>query len=94
VETSRKTKVTDRWILNHLEKKFQLKNVVIGKISKEYRHRLTHQLIHAVFIRIIVDKKINLAPENSLILVPKDHLIDYPVPRLVEQYLTDEELIK
>ena len=94
VETSRKTKVTDRWILDHLGKKTGLKNVVIGKISKEYRHRLTHQLIHAVFIRIIVDKKIAPAPENSLILVRKDHLNDYPVPRLVEQYLTDEELIK
>jgi adenine-specific DNA glycosylase len=94
VETTDKITVTDKWILNQLEERFGLKDVVISKVSKEYRQRLTHQLIHAVFIRIIVHKKIETAPENSLILVRKDHLADYPVPRLIEQYLTDEELIK
>jgi A/G-specific adenine glycosylase len=94
VETNRKTAITDRWILDHLDEKIKTKDVTVGKVSKEYRQRLTHQLIHAVFIRIIVHKKINTANENSLILVRKDHLAEYPVPRLIEQYLTDEELIK
>jgi A/G-specific adenine glycosylase len=62
-------------------------------ISAEYRHLLTHQRIHACFIRLIVDKKINDPVLNSLILVEQNEIINYPVPRLIERYLKAQELI-
>jgi adenine-specific DNA glycosylase len=93
-ELPQKTEVNDDFIINSLKKRFDLKDVVINGISKEYKQRLSHQLIHAVFIKIIVHKKVKLAHENSLILVPEKHLIDYPVPRLIERYVTDEKIIK
>ncbi len=92
-ELPRKAEVNDKFIMNNLKKKFDLKNVVIDGISKEYRQRLSHQLIYAVFIKIIVHKKISFAHENSLILVPEKHLINYPVPRLIERYITHEKII-
>jgi len=93
-ELPQKTEVNDEFIMNNLKKKINMKHVVVDGISKEYKQRLSHQLIHAVFIKIIVHKKVKFAHENSLILVPEKHLIDYPVPRLIERYVTDEKIIK
>ncbi len=92
-EMPAKTEIRDAFILNTLKEKLNLKNVVIEGVSKEYQQQLSHQLIHAVFVKIIVHKKLKPAPENSLILVPEDHLINYPVPRLIDRYLTDNKLI-
>jgi A/G-specific adenine glycosylase len=63
-------------------------------ISVEYQHQLTHQRIHARFIRLFVDKKIFVPEQNRLILVGLNELINYPVPRLIERYLEEQALIK
>jgi len=66
----------------------------IKHISDEYVHLLTHQRIHAVFIRIIVENFPLKTIENDLLLINKNDIEKYPVPRLVEQYLQDQKLIK
>jgi A/G-specific adenine glycosylase len=66
----------------------------IEAISDEYRHQLTHQKIHAVFIKIIVNKNTEQLPEKSLLLVDENEIINYPVPRLLERYLQDQEILK
>ena len=63
-------------------------------ISDEYRHQLTHQKIHAVFIRIIVDKNSGPLSEKTILLVDENELINYPVPRLLERYLQDQKILK
>ena len=83
--------VNDDLISNKLQEEFGLKGVNVTKVSKEYSHRLTHQLIHAIFIKINVNKKIDYSNEKSLILVNQNSLIDYPVPSLIERYLNDQK---
>jgi len=66
----------------------------IKHISHEYIHLLTHQRIHAVFIRIIVENFPENRLENNVLLINQNDIENYPVPRLVEQYLQDQKLIK
>lgn len=66
----------------------------VKNISEIYHHQLTHQKIYAQFITLIVNKKINLNGDNSLLLVKIENLINYPVPRLIERYLHDQGIIK
>ena len=82
--------ILDKLALNPLlkEQKF-----CIQSVSDEYQHQLTHQKIYAVFIRIIVDKNSKQLSEKSILLVDKNELINYPVPRLLERYLQDQEIL-
>ena len=93
IESEQGLVVNDDLICNKLQEMFGLKEVKITEVSKEYRHKLTHQLIHAIFIKLNVNKKINLSNEKTLILVNKNNLIDYPVPRLIERYLIDQKIL-
>ncbi len=63
----------------------------VSSVSREYCHQLTHQKIHAVFIHLIVDKKPAGFAENALILVDEKKIDNYPVPRLLDRYLQDQE---
>ncbi len=65
---------------------------VVQSISTIYQHQLTHQRIFAVFIRIILKEKPKLL-KNSLLLVDKNNLKNYPVPKLIDRYLQDQELL-
>ena len=69
-------------------------NFRLKSVSVEYLHQLTHQKIHAVFLRIIVDKNFKQLSEKPLLLVDENKLIHYPVPRLLERYLQDQEILK
>ncbi len=93
IETDQKVELSDHIILNMLVQNFNLKNPLIRLVSKEYIHKLTHQTIHATFIQVKVDKKIN-KPEKFVILAHKNKLIEYPVPRLIDQFLTDYKILK
>lgn len=73
---------------------FSKQKFSVASISDEYRHQLTHQKIHAVFIRLIVDKNSEQLSEKSILLVNQNELINYPVPRLLERYLQDQEILK
>lgn len=63
-------------------------------ISSEYIHLLSHQKIHAYFIRIIVDKKLENNRDKSLLLINKKEIGKYPVPRLIDRYLKEHKIIK
>ncbi|MCF6170195.1 MAG: A/G-specific adenine glycosylase [Bacteroidales bacterium] len=69
-------------------------NFNIKSVSNEYRHQLTHQKIHAVFIHLIVNKNTGQLSDNSVFLVDENKLITYPVPRLLERYLQDQKILK
>lgn len=65
----------------------------VKHLSETYFHLLTHRKIHARFCHIIVDKLPQLKDEKSLLLINKKDIINYPVPRLIEKYLTARNLI-
>ncbi|MEJ2595312.1 MAG: A/G-specific adenine glycosylase [bacterium] len=65
----------------------------IQYISPVYIHQLTHQRIHATFLRLIVNKKINHPFFNSLPLVTQREIVEYPVPRLIDRYLREQKII-
>lgn len=66
----------------------------IQNISKTYRHQLTHQQINAVFIKLFVNNSDQFAGENSILLINKNSIMNYPVSRLIERYLQDQKMIK
>lgn len=66
----------------------------VANVSEVYIHKLSHQQIHATFIRLIVDKKLHLPIVNSLTLVDKNKIVEYPVPRLIDRYLREQQIIK
>lgn len=65
----------------------------VNNISHEYIHLLTHQRIHAVFIRVFVENFPEQFPGKGLLLIEKNKIEKYPVPRLLEQYLQDQKLV-
>ncbi len=65
------------------------------KLIEWYRiHKLIHQHIHAKFIGLIVNKKIDLPIFNSLTLVLKNKIVEYTVSRLIDRYLREQKIIK
>jgi len=92
VETDHKLELNDDMITGMLLQNFNLEDPLIRLVSKEYIHKLTHQSIHATFVQVNVDKKLD-KHEKFVILAPKNKLIDYPVPRLIEQFLMDYNIL-
>ena len=70
-----------------------LKQFHIKNISENYIHQLTHQQINAVFIRLIVNNIEKIEAENSILLNSQKKITDYPVSRLTERYMQDQEII-
>jgi len=54
-------------------------------VSRLYTHQLTHQKLHARFYRFHAGREMEL----PFMAVPAGDLPGYPIPRLVERYLTD-----
>jgi A/G-specific adenine glycosylase len=61
---------------------------VIIQISRIFKHQLTHQQIFAKFITISTEKNLS-ETFNDFLYVNLKNLADYPVPRLIEQYLSE-----
>ncbi|MCF8364035.1 MAG: A/G-specific adenine glycosylase [Prolixibacteraceae bacterium] len=71
---------------------FNGKKVTIEKISGEYIHILTHQRIHAFFIHIGIGEFIFLPPGSTLF--KKEEAENLPTPKLIENYINSNNLIK
>ena len=68
---------------------FQEQEVCITGWTNPYLHRLTHQIIHARFVRINIDSPSRWLRENCL-QIPLSRIDKFGVPRLMERYLLDE----
>ncbi len=60
-------------------------------VSPEIRHQLTHQRLHARFFVFQIEKAFNSKPE-SLSLVNLNQLGEYPLPRLIDRFLQQNDL--
>ncbi len=64
---------------------FKNYKVRITSISPEHKHVLSHQIIHARFIEVDIDK--NYHPEN-IVAIGFDEIDNYPFPRLIDKYVS------
>ncbi len=60
----------------------------ITKVSPLYTHKLTHRTIIAKFIEIKLEEKLLQIETKGVILTPESDLGNYPIPRLIDLYLT------
>jgi A/G-specific adenine glycosylase len=67
---------------------FNLKKLSITKVSREYKHVLSHQHIHAKFYEVAGDLILNDANSDWKKVSVKS-VKKYAVPRLIEMYLED-----
>ena len=87
IETEEATDIT-QLLQNGKFKQFVGKNdFTVGKISKQFTHKLTHQTIVAQFIEIFLDGKLPLCETKDILLTAEMDLENYPVPRLIDLYI-------
>ena len=88
IETKNLTKKED--ILKHelWEKIFDNSNVKIIHSSKNYLHKLSHQIINARFFCVQIDNPSNYLI-NNYITASKSDFSKYSIPRLIEKYFDD-----
>ena len=71
---------------------FQNSTAHITRQSNVFKHLLSHQKINAAFIHISQDEY-PLGLTNKSLLVQKKDIEKYPVPKLIENYLIEIQLI-
>lgn len=67
-----------------LKKLLNINRVEMIGFSEKFAHKLTHQLINAVFIQLKTDKEFN---NKKLLKININDLKNYPVSRLTDKYL-------
>jgi A/G-specific adenine glycosylase len=72
-------------VIENAKKIVGTKNFVIKKVLFNHKHLLTHQKIFANFCHIQINKPLK-NPKNW-IPVPLERLINYPMPKLIENFL-------
>ncbi|HHP7240934.1 MAG TPA: A/G-specific adenine glycosylase [Cyclobacteriaceae bacterium] len=80
-------------LIDYIKKNLFIKcdeNIKLLSISEMYKHVLTHQYIFARFIRVWC-KSMQINDSNSL-KIEKDKLINYPMPKLIVNYLDNEKI--
>ena len=60
----------------------------ITKVSPVYTHKLTHRTLLAQFIEIKLEQKLLQIETKDLFLTPETDLGSFPIPRLIDLYLT------
>ena len=75
-------------VLSDIFLKEMLKNCTytVAAVSSSYKHQLSHQLIIAQFITLVVTKG-KLIATPPLLFIPKSEIDKYPVARLTERFL-------
>jgi A/G-specific adenine glycosylase len=59
-------------------------------VSEMYKHVLSHQHLHVRFYRIRLSKPLTKLKLENALVIAKDELLQYAVPRLIERYLEKE----
>ena len=63
---------------------------VVGKISPQYIHKLTHQTIIATFIEIKISGFLTKSQKNVILLALENELGTFPVPKLIDNYFKSQ----
>jgi A/G-specific adenine glycosylase len=87
IETKEEVKLSDLFELPAWAKITKGADLKTMKMSKVFKHQLTHQIINAMFIEITVQKDFSL---EQFIEIEYNKLSEYPVSRLMDKYLNDK----
>lgn len=80
------TELTEQELINvYFQEFFKNEKINIVEISEQYTHKLTHRLLMARFYSI----QTRFAPQDT-IKIDISALRDYPMPRLIEQFVNDK----
>ncbi len=77
-------------ILTGIGKIITIQKYILKKISKKIKHQLTHQTIFATFIHIETSRK--LPQSEHYLSIPIHTIINYPIPKLIDNYLRENRL--
>ncbi len=89
IETELELSFTDNDVFKAIGKYLGTNDFTLNSISKQYKHKLSHQTINAYFIEIDLNSsEDNKALENYLYINIYD-IYNYPIPKLIENYLND-----
>ncbi len=95
-----KAKVTLSETMKTIEKQFDISlNHTSVTRSKEYKHILTHQIIHTRFFIIDLPKEqkvisMNSDIKNEWVEVNADTISKFPIPRLIDRYLKENNIFE
>ncbi len=86
IETERLLPIDD--LMNHELFRYFVNGSMplVEEVSRDYIHQLTHQRIHARFVKISIQELGYVASEN-FIRLPIAELGHYPLPRLLDKFL-------
>ena len=78
-------------IVNHdyFKKLIGKQDFAISRISPQHVHKLTHQTIFATFVEIKISEFLPVIQTNDILLAFENELGTYPVPKLIDNYLTN-----
>ncbi len=84
IETGKKLDIRGLIRLKSWKDLFMNTEITIKNVSDEYRHQLSHQIIHAWFIEMEVNSPLKTIPARE---IEYETIDQYPLPRLIEKYL-------
>jgi A/G-specific adenine glycosylase len=90
IETSKKTSAGNITSDSGFKKMFPVKGMVLGNVSKEYKHILSHQHLYARFYSVQLKEPFR---SKHFVKVKTKDLQRYAFPRLIEKYLKEENVI-
>lgn len=64
--------------------------IAIEKVTKPFKHQLTHQNIQAVFMEVLCKPSAKIVKKNNWIKIKPHNLHDYALPRLIDKFLKEE----
>jgi len=91
IETDKKQKPQEILKGKEFLKITSAKNIILKSVSNEYKHVLSHQNLHSLFYSIELKQplKTKLLKKVNIASIHK-----YALPRLIEKYLKDENIIE
>lgn len=69
----------------------EAKKVTVEKVSKPFKHQLTHQNIFAIFIEMACKPSADAIKKNKWIKIEPRNIHQYALPKLMEKYLKETE---
>lgn len=85
IETNEKVEFEK--VIPQLQTEIQTKDFSITNVSKDYKHILSHQVIHAQFIEIQLEKKIE--HNTPWIEISTADFGTFAIPRLIDRYINE-----
>jgi len=77
-------------VIPEINKFIRYDSYLVKGFSKMYKHQLTHQTIFAYFIELEISHPLKL--ENKFIRIPFYELNNYPIPKLIDNYLKNSNI--